>query len=97
MKYNKKGKLVVVMYQFSFEQQYMLDEYQLGKLSFKDLLKQYKQIGTEKHELKKYRPLLEFCKRNVGRIKLQSGFLPSPFAKEATSRIKFDKSLKEAK
>ena len=45
----------------------------------------------------KYRPLLEFCKRNVGRVKLHSGFLPSPFAKQATSKIKFDKALKEAK
>ena len=93
-KFNKKGKLVIVMYQFSFEQQYMLDEFQLGKLTFQSLLSQYESVGTEKHEISKYRTLLEYCKRNIGRIKLIAGFLPTPFAKQATSKPNFEQTLK---
>jgi SAM-dependent methyltransferase len=58
------GNLHVIMEHFSFELQYLLDEYMDDKIDFDTLVHKYHQRGSENHNLEPYRDLLEDAKRN---------------------------------
>ena len=70
------------MEHFSFEQQFLLDEYLEGTLSLEDVVTKYKEIGTENHDIMKYRDVLEHAKENKDKISLIAGFIPRTYAKQ---------------
>ena len=47
---NSKSKTHVVLEQFNFEMQFLLDDFQSGKLDFDALVKAYGFIGTDGQE-----------------------------------------------
>lgn len=87
--------LHVVMEHFSFEMQDLLDEYQLGHISFDELVERYRAVGTEQHDLEPYRGLLEDAvtgggvgdaeeegrRQGVREIRLHAGFIPRTYAR----------------
>lgn len=51
------------------------------KIDLDNLIKQYKEIGSESYDIEDYRVLLNHARNNPGRVKLHGGFLPRPFTK----------------
>jgi uncharacterized iron-regulated protein len=84
----RKGTLHVVLEHFNFEMQFLLDDFQAGKLSFKQLLSAYMFIGAEGYDadVMQYRSLLEYSRNNHERVKLHAGFLPWPYASIAVKK-----------
>ena len=76
----KQGICHLVLEHFSFEMQYLLDDFMSGKISLKELLKTYKQIDTEWHDLTAYKRLLKHAKANASKVKLHAGVMPWPVA-----------------
>eukprot|EP00545_Synedropsis_sp_CCMP1620_P003248 CAMPEP_0119027628 /NCGR_PEP_ID=MMETSP1176-20130426/37431_1 /TAXON_ID=265551 /ORGANISM="Synedropsis recta cf, Strain CCMP1620" /LENGTH=285 /DNA_ID=CAMNT_0006983585 /DNA_START=27 /DNA_END=881 /DNA_ORIENTATION=+ len=77
------GKVNVIFEHFSFEMQDILEDYQSNSISFDEMLDRYQQIGTEGHNLRPYKPLLEHARgKHAGSIKLHAGFLPRTYARQ---------------
>jgi uncharacterized iron-regulated protein len=76
----KKGVVHVVLEHFNFEMQYLLDDLQAGKITLKELIRTYIEIGTEWHDLIAYKRLLKHAKANPDKIKLHAGMMPWPVA-----------------
>ena len=49
----------VVLGQFSFEMQYLLDDFMSEKLSVEKLIEVYEDVGTEGHDIENMRQFLE--------------------------------------
>ena len=73
--------LHIVMEHFSFDMQGLLDDYQANRISFDELVKRYDKIGTEQHDLKPYKALLEYARRDSDFVQLHAGFLSRNFAR----------------
>ena len=82
----KDGILNIVLSQFNFEMQYLLEDFLDKKLDFEQLLTTYNEIGTEKHDITKYRSLLEISQLNPEGIRLHAGFLPHPCAQNIVKK-----------
>jgi len=78
---NEKVNLHVFLEHFSFEQQHLLDGYQKGELTLEELNAKYKEIGTENHDIMKYKEALEHARENSDRIRLVGGFIPRTYAR----------------
>ena len=48
---------------------------------FESMISEYQAIGTEGHDIIKYRELLEHARENKDQIKLIGGFIPRTYAK----------------
>ena len=79
---SNSSKLHVVMEHFSFDMQSMLEDYQNERISFEELIKKYQEVGTEKHNLRPYKPLLEEARRSNMKIKLHAGFLSRTYVRQ---------------
>jgi arsenite methyltransferase len=77
----ERGPVNVVLEHFSFEMQSILDDYQAGKMTFEQVLQAYADIGTEGHDIAKYRSVLEHARENSERVKLHAGFIPRTYAR----------------
>lgn len=75
-------KIHVIMEHFSFDMQELLDKYAKGECSFDALVQQYKDIGTEGHNLVPYQELLEKTRRNSSSVHLHAGFLSRTYARQ---------------
>lgn len=75
-------KLHVVMEHFSFEMQPLLDDFCCRSMTFADLVKEYRTIGTEGHVLDPYRDLLEFIQSNHPNVRLHAGFISKKYARQ---------------
>ena len=75
-----QGQVNVVLEQFSFEMQTLLDRYVAGRISFEEMYDIYKRIGTEGFRLEYYKPLFELARENPEAVKLHGGFLPKTYA-----------------
>lgn len=73
-------KVRVLMEHFSMPMQGILDQYQSGELNTVGLMKAYRGVGTEGHNLIPYIPVLESACHNHY-IQLYGGFIPRTFAK----------------
>ena len=74
------GTVHLVLQHFSFEMQYLLNDFSKGVLSWPDLLANYKHIGTESHDIRLFRSIFGLARANLGRINLHAGVMPWPFA-----------------
>ena len=74
-------RLHVVMEHFCFPMQPLLDDFSQGKLSFAELLEQYRREGSEGHDLDPYRALLEHVQTHPNQVKLHAGFVPKHLAR----------------
>ena len=72
------------MEHFSFEMQFLLDEYIQGKIQFEELKKDYETIDTEGHDLEEIKAILEAIKK--ANIQVHAGFLPWPYAEIAMNK-----------
>jgi hypothetical protein len=70
----------VVLEHFSFEMQYLLNDYCLANIEWEDLLIGYKAIGTEQHDIRHFRPVFALARASAGRVNLHAGVMPWPFA-----------------
>ena len=50
-------------------------------MTFEQMLEGYAGIGTEGHDLKAYKGLLEHARENKDLVKLHAGFIPRTFAR----------------
>lgn len=91
------AKLHVVTDLFSFEMQHLLDDFQEGRLTLKQLRKEYENIGTENHNLKKYKSVLMHALKHKKRIKLHAGVMPWPFACISSCQNGVETAVKMAK
>jgi hypothetical protein len=66
------------------------------KISLDNLIKQYKEIGSESYDIEDYRVLLNHARNNTGRVKLHGGFLPRPYTRTVMQEG-LAKALSEAK
>jgi len=71
----------VILEHFSFEMQDLLDKYQDGNLTLKELHDKYVEIGTEGHDILRYEDILAHARLNKQQIKLHAGFIPRTYAK----------------
>jgi len=62
--------------------QEILEEYQSNNISFEEMVDRYKQIGTEGHDLKPYKALMEQAKQRPSSVKLHAGFISRTYAKQ---------------
>ena len=51
-------------------------------MTFEQMLEGYAGIGTEGHDLKAYKGLLEHARENKDLVKLHAGFIPRTFARQ---------------
>ena len=56
---DQAGSVHVVLGQFSFEMQYLLDDFMSEKLSVEKLIEVYEDVGTEGHDIENMRQFLE--------------------------------------
>ena len=77
-----KGTLHIVMDQFSFEMQFLIDDFQSGIITIEQLKDGYEQFG-ETFNLSNYTELLLFIRNNRQKIKLHSGNIPKPYSLRA--------------
>lgn len=73
-------KVRVILEHFSMDMQGILNQYHSGILDTCGLLKAYKDIGTEGHDLIPYIPALESALHNQ-HIRLYGGFIPRTYAR----------------
>lgn len=73
-------KVHVVMEHVSFEMQPLLDEYQHGSCTFEKLVQNYKEFGTEGHDLMPYEPLFQDI-LEMPNVHLHAGFLSRRYAR----------------
>jgi uncharacterized iron-regulated protein len=73
--------LHVVMEHFSVEMQTLLDMYSQSEITLDQLYEQYKEIGTEGHNILAYKDLLEYSREHPTKVKLHGGFLPRTYAR----------------
>jgi Lhr-like helicase len=64
----------VILQHFSFEMQYLLDDFNDNKIDFERLLRTYNDIGTETYNLREMEPFLKECKKH--RVRIYAGVLP---------------------
>jgi uncharacterized iron-regulated protein len=83
MKHMEKSseKLHIVLEYFSFEMQFILDDFLEARTDFNGLLDAYNEIGTEGHDISVYKNLLEYAQSKGEKVKLHAGFLPKPFSR----------------
>ena len=69
-----------------------------GRSDLNQLIRSYKSIGTEGHDIRAYKSLLEYARENTDRVKLHAGFLPRPFARNfLRAQFGFERTLAMAK
>ena len=66
--------------------QFILDDYCARKKSFSELEHTYRKIGTEGHDLKPYKVLLDHARKYEGKVRLHAGFIPWPYADMAVKK-----------
>ena len=84
-----ENTLHVVLYQFNFEMQFLLDEFMQGKIEFKILIEECNLIDIEFSPTDKiyaYKKFLEFLRENKHRIKLHAGLIPAVYVQDAIER-----------
>lgn len=69
------------MEHFSLEMQDLLNLYKNQSISFEDLEKKYKEIGTESFNIVKYKGLIDLSKEYPDRVNIFGGFIPRTYAK----------------
>ena len=78
----KPGNLAIIMEQFSFEMQHLLEDYQAKKITIEELDTAYQTIGTEGHDVIGMKPFLELARENAAKVKLFGGFIPRTYARQ---------------
>ena len=82
----KEGRLHVILECFSFEMQYLIDDFVTDKMSWEKLVEAYDFIGSEQYDIREYRFILDHARRNYERIRLYAGVMPFPFALQAAKQ-----------
>jgi len=77
--YDQKN-LHIVWEHFSLEMNPLLQDYQSNQHDFEGLVEAYRKIGTEGHDLKPYRSILDYCQQQSSHIQMHGGFIPRPHA-----------------
>jgi hypothetical protein len=97
---SNKGTLHIVLQDFNFEMQHLLDDFIFHKSSVEDLVDQYREIGTEPGNPLRYSDVLEaardFSDKKKQRVYLHAGAMPMPFVVEALTKG-LDRGLEDAK
>lgn len=71
--------LHIVMEQFTFEMQYLLDYYQEGHISLEQLNEQCMKFDLVSQGIMAHRELLEFARKHSNLIKLHAGSIPRSY------------------
>lgn len=87
LKNMEEGILHVVLEHFSFEMQYLLDDFQNGLITFDQLCQEYANIGSEKHDIDSLEPILKHARKNAAQLKLHAGSMPWPVACVALRKV----------
>lgn len=87
-------KVRVILEHFSMDMQGILNKYHNGMLDTPGLMKAYKEVGTEGHNLTPYIPALESAIKNEN-IRLYGGFIPRTYAR-ILMKDGLEKAIEEA-
>ena len=80
----KTKEVSIILEQFNFEMQFLLDDFLDGHMTFAELVENYNMVGTERYDIVSLKELFVLAKLMGERVRLFAGVIPQPFADKAS-------------